>query len=240
MSPQKYSLLFAGFMTAFLAAPVYAQAAEEDQSQETEIEFSESEELLWLQPHLEDIDKPTKLVYNFSKSGAYEEGFSDTVTLDVVKIHDDGTKSTELTFFTGHRQQKNFSEENLKNVEGNPVLGIYMQGDVYEMNRLTEGSWRYFQRQIKFALADDAKVEDISVEYNGKKVPAKKVSFAPYVNDDLRANFDRFADKTYELILSEEIPGYLYKIVTVIPDNVNVDAEPLIVEELVLAEVQPL
>ena len=46
----------------------------------------------------------------------------------------------------------------------NPILKVYLQGGVYEMNRLTDPNgaarerWRYFQRRIKYALAESATV----------------------------------------------------------------------------------
>ena len=177
------------------------------------------------------------MYYEFVKSGTYEEGFSDAVYLDIIRINEDGTKNALLDFFTGERKQ-NFSEDNTNNITGNPVLGIYMQGDVLEMNRLTSGHWRHFQKSIKIALRK-AKVEPISFEFNGKNYDGDIITFLPYLKDPHRNDFLKFADKRYEFIMSDEIPGTLFQIRTVIPDNSadGKDKEPLIEEILTLVEV---
>ena len=197
--------------------------------------FSDAENLLWSTDHLKNINKPTRLYYEFVKSGTYEGGFTDAVYLDIVKLNDDGTKNAVLDFFTAERKQK-VTPDNVTNITGNPVLGIYMQGDVYEMNRLTEGNWRHFQKMIKIALRKSAKVEPVSFKFNGKEYKGEKVSFEPYENDPHKNDFRKFADKHYELIFSDAIPGSLYQIKTVVHNMDNSVKEPLIEEVLTLRE----
>ncbi|NNL99140.1 MAG: hypothetical protein HKO62_00225, partial [Gammaproteobacteria bacterium] len=127
----------------------------------------------------------------------------------------------------------------------NPVIKLYMQGDVYEMNRLTDttGSarerWRYFQRRIKFALAEGAEVTPTTIEFNGKQFNGKQISFTPYTNDPNRDKFEEFANKRYVVQVSDELPGYVYKIETVVPGGIE-QSEPLVQETLQLVEVSPL
>ncbi len=196
-------------------------------------EFSEAENSLWLSNHLENIVEPSQLYYEFVKSGSYEEGFSDSVYLDIFQFNEDGTKNAKLEFLTGERKQT-VTPGNVTNIIGNPILGIFMQGDVYEMNRLTEGHWRYFHKQIKVALREAAVVEAIEVDFNGAQVAAKKISFSPYLNDPHRNKFEKFAEKTYEIILSDEIPGSLYKIRTLVLDKEENATEPVMEEVLTL------
>ena len=118
--------------------------------------LSEAEELLWETDQLANIDKIGTVRYEFERKGTMDEGFTDSVELSITDIKDDGMKSAAVIFFSGDRNQSVAPNES---TNGNPVLGVYLQGDVYEMNRLTEGSWRYFHKRIKFALADDAKIE---------------------------------------------------------------------------------
>ncbi len=195
-------------------------------------EFADAEVKLWLDNHLRNIGGPGRLYYDFVKSGTYEKGFSDSVYLDILKLNEDGSKDANLEFFTAERQQKPRSD-NLVGITGNPVLVVYMQGDVYEMNRLTNGSWRYFQRRIKSAFAEEAKVEPVTFEYDGKEMTGEKISITPYINDPRRRQFAEFATKLYEFILSDQVPGKLYQIKTVIPAG-SPDSEPLIEEVLTL------
>ena len=192
-------------------------------------EFADAEVKLWMDNHLRNIDSPGRLYYDFVKSGSYEEGFSDSVFLDIVRINEDGSKDADLEFFTAGRQQN----ERREGITGNPVLGKYMEGDVYEMNRLTNGSWRYFQKRIKSAFAENAKIEPVTFEYDGAERTGEKISITPYVNDPRRRQFAEFAPKLYEFILSDQVPGKLYQIKTVIPAG-SPDSEPLMEETLTL------
>lgn len=225
-----------------LSVPGYAendQQAREEKKPAQNYEFSEAEKRLWVHDHMANIKKPMVVKYDFSKTGTYEDGFDDTVTMEVKELHDDGTVTTDVEFFTGHRQQQ-LQPHQVEKITGNPVIGVYMQGDVYEMYRLTDGSWRYFQKRIKAALADNFTVEEVKIPYNGKQVTGKKFSIAPYVKDPKRAEFDEFADKTYEFVFSDEIPGELYQIKTVIPNNIEKNAPPLIKEVLTFSGDKPL
>ncbi len=200
-------------------------------------QFNNAEMKLWLTDHLGNIEKPLSLYYEFVKSGSLEENFIDSIYLKVVELNEDGTKNTLLDFFTGDRKQL-ITGNQVTNITGNPIIGIYMQGDVYEMMRLTDGHWRHFQKSIKVSLRKDAVVESTTIEFNGKQYPAEKIYFSPYLKDPHRRDFEKYADKYYEFTFSDEIPGTLYQIKTVIPDNSKEQAEPLIEEVLTLINVK--
>ena len=112
-----------------------------------------------------------------------------------------------------------------------------MQGDIQDMNRLTEGSWRYFQRRIKFALAQSASIEPVEIRFGDQTIKGRKIVITPFVDDPRRSQFTQFAGKRYEFILSEEIPGTLYEIHTVVPSPAD-GREPLIEERLLLKQVE--
>lgn len=198
--------------------------------------FSTAEVELWMEDHLHNIDKPARLYYAFNKSGSFEEGFSDSVYLDILDINKDGTKNASLKFMSGAREQHFAHAGNLTHITGNPVLGVYLQGDVNEMNRLTEGSWRYFQKRIKLALAKTAKVDPTRFEFEGKKIEGEVITLIPYAKDPRRRRFEKFADKRYEITLSDSVPGTLYQIKTIVPDGNG--KEPLIEEILTLQHVE--
>ena len=201
--------------------------------------FSAAETMLWMDDHLKNISGPSRLYYEFEKKGSYEDGFEDSVFLEIIHVNDDGTKNTSLEFFTEERNQAIPNDDLLRNLKGNPILGIYLQGDVYEMDRMTEGNWRYFHRLIKLALTDDhATIEHVNIDYDGKTLSGEKITITPYVNDLRRSQFEEFADKRYEFTLSKDIPGTLYQIKTVVPDHVHPANGPLIEETLTLKEVK--
>jgi hypothetical protein len=203
--------------------------------------FSTAETLLWFGDQLAKVTTPMVLEYRFEKQGTLEAGFQDEVRFIIQKVKPDGMKSAALEFFSGERRFPIPPEDSTNT---NPVLKVYLQGDIYEMNRLTdpEGKarerWRYFQRRIKFALAEGAKIEPIKFDFSGKTYTGKKVTITPYTNDPRRAAFEKFADKVYSFVVSEELPGFLYEIRATIPGSKG--APPLIDETLRLTAIKPL
>ncbi len=232
-----------GCSAAILLAGLSAGAAAvAEESGEAEYQFSEAETALWMTDQLMAVKAPMRLSYRFEKSGTLEPGFTDSVVFNVTKVLDNGMKAAEVKFFTGER---NMNVPPVGETDVNPVIKLYMQGDVYEMNRLTDPSgtarerWRYFQRRIKFALADGAEVTPTTIEFNGKQFAGKQISFSPYANDPNRDKFEQFANKRYVVLVSDELPGYVYKIQTVVPGGIE-QSEPLVQETLQLVDVAPL
>jgi hypothetical protein len=206
------------------------------------IQFSEAERILWTTDQLHMVKIPLRIEYAFEKSGSYEKGFTDRIELDIVKVHPDGTKNARVTFFTGERNH--FVPES-EATDVNPVLGVYMQGDTYEMGRLTGNNdrWRYFHRRVKFAFAEGATVSDVKVEFDGRKVAARQVHIRPYADDPHRSEMLQFADKEYWITISDAVPAYLYEIRTRVPGRRlegKSDPPPLIEERLRLTQVKPL
>lgn len=223
----------------FVAVP--ATIADEAPAASASEPFSPAETLLWFGDQLAKVTAPLVLEYRFEKQGTLEAGFQDDVRFIIQKVKPDGMKSAALEFFSGERRFPIPPEES---TNANPVLKVYLQGDIYEMNRLTdpEGKarerWRYFQRRIKFAFAEGAKIETTKFEFGGKTYAGKKVTITPYVDDPRRAAFEKFADKIYTFVVSEELPGFLYEIRATIPGSKG--APPLIDETLRLAAIKPL
>ncbi len=205
-------------------------------------ELSKAETLLWMTDQLSAVDKPVEIRYEFNRTGTFDSGFSDTVRFIVHTVKVNGMKSARLEFFTGERS---VDVAPVENTTINPVLKVYLQGDVYEMNRLTdpEGKsrerWRYFQRRIKLALAKIATVEDVVVTFDDMDYSAKKIEFSPYLNDPKRRLFERFSSKAYTIIISKDLPGYIYSIESVVPGERS-NALPLIKDRLKLIEINSL
>ncbi|MEQ8659421.1 MAG: hypothetical protein RLW62_01250 [Gammaproteobacteria bacterium] len=230
------ALLCCALVFAAMAAP---HATAEEAADEP-VEFSEAETRMWMTDQLKAVDTPMTLRYSFTRSGSLEPGFEDEVRFVIDAINEDGTKGASVQFFTGERQ---FPVPPVSSTDVNPILKVYLQGDVYEMNRLTdpEGSarerWRYFQRRVKLALAESATVTPHTFEFSDREWQGHEIRFAPYVNDPKRDLFERFADKTYRVIVSDELPGYVYRVETVIPSAGEAE-EPLIREVMQLEAIE--
>ena len=203
-------------------------------------DFSEAERMLWLSDHLSSSATGARISYHFTRHSELGDGFEDTIQLDVLKAYADGSKDVHVRFFgTATRQQSAFFPENLEQVRGNPIFGLYLQGDVHEMERLTKGAWRHFHRRIKLALAEGATVEPVEVEYEGRKVAARRITIRPYADDPHKARYLKLADKSYEFVLSDAVPGVLYSISTRVPGPDDNKAW-LIEEQLIFSGVSPV
>jgi len=175
---------------------------------------SEAERLLWLTDQVTTLPVGTLLRYRYDARSIDEDPIEDEVDLEIIAVNEDGSRGATVYFFTGDR---NRNVEPFERSRGNPVLGIYLQDDVYRLEERAGGSWRYFHRKVKKALAHDATIEDIEVEFEGRKVPARRVSFQPFQYDELRDRFEDLADKRYSIVVSDQIPGSLYEIHTLVP-----------------------
>lgn len=204
--------------------------------------ISEAETILWLGDQLKGIAEPATLKYEFKKTGSLEEGFTDSVHLHITELLPEGMKKATIDFFSGQRR---LAIPPYEAINGNVLLAIFLQGDILEMKRLTEGGTRYFQQRIKYALATDAQIADTEVEFGGKKVPAKRITITPYVDDpkaELNERFRKLKEKAYSFTVSEQIPGYFYEIRTLVPAPADSapGTDPVLEEYLRLTAVGPL
>jgi hypothetical protein len=213
-------------------APAAASAPEADPTAEEPI--SEAERLLWLTSQLDGVQSGWSLHYEYRAQSTDEEPVEDEVELSIAGVNEDGSRQTSMHYFSGDRNRYVAPHEA---TTGNPVLGVHLQDDVYEMNRLTQGSWRYFHRKIKKALAHDAKLEPVEIDFEGARVKATRVTIQPYIYDEQRDQFDAYAEKIYEVVVSESIPGYLYEVHTVVPAR-EAGAPPIAEATLRLARIE--
>jgi hypothetical protein len=179
-------------------------------------EHSEAEKLLFETDHLKKFTKPAKLHYSFVKTGTLEQSFQDNVEISLDKIMPDGGKNITAQFLSGPNKI-NFPPT--EEARSNPVLLYFLERDIREMQRLTGGKPPYFKRRIRIALADHAEVRPVTIVYNSKEVNGKEIKITPYVNDQLKARFGKHVGKYYLFTLSDKIPGEVYQLRSVTPDN---------------------
>lgn len=178
--------------------------------------FSVANTELFLTDHLDKVKVPSRLLYDFHKTGTLEEGFSDTVEIRFIGTPAEDAKRVEVVFFSGERAR---AVAPMTVSDGNPIIMMFLQREVNEMDRLTGGTWRHFQKMIKLALENGAEISEVKVPYGDRASPGLKIKITPYLEDPLRDKFERFADRYYEFTLSSDVPGYIYRIRTVDPGN---------------------
>ncbi|HEY6282139.1 MAG TPA: hypothetical protein VIW72_10195 [Burkholderiales bacterium] len=195
-------------------------------------EHSEAEKLLFEADHLKKITKPAKLHYTFVKNGTLEQSFQDNVDISIDKIMPDGGKNITAQFLSGPNK---ITFPPTEEARSNPVLLYFLEWEIREMKRLTGGQPNYFRKRIRIALADHAEVRPVTIVYDGKEVNGKEIKITPYVNDELKARLGKHVGKYYLFTLSDKIPGEVYQLRSVTPDNQSGGSskeQPLIEETL--------
>lgn len=192
--------------------------------------FSPANTVLFASNHMQRVKPDQALVYDLQQSGTMVETMKDTITLKLAAK--DNHTEANVEFMTGERKRWTPAFTDPK---GNPVLMLFLQTDIHDMERTNGGQWRHFQKYIKLAL-EQADVKDTTFLYAGKTLHGKEVSIQPYANDPEKDRFinPAFIKKQYEFIISDQVPGGLYKIATDVP-GASAD-QPVAHKELLLRE----
>ena len=191
-------------------------------------ELSRANQALFTANHLETIKEPVALLYDFEKSGSLEDGFSDKVIATITDILPSGRKNMSFKFLTG-KQKIRF--DNIHETEGNPVFMLFLERDAREMQRMTGGNALYFRNRIRQGLASTNEIKPTTFTFDGKEYKGREIDVHPYAEAELKARFKRFSDKTYTFILSDEIPGGIYQVRSLVPAEAGTDSNEPLVEE---------
>lgn len=193
--------------------------------------FSEMNNMLFDKAHLKNIDQPGTLVYHYNKESFVEDSREDSIKVAVSNIRNTGRRDLDFEFFTNEYKRPYMAMENQR---GNGVFVLFLEFDVHEMKRLTGGEWRYFQRKLRWAFSEGADKKEVDIDYNGKKLKGVQYIVQPYVNDPKNSRYKLYANKYYIFTLSEDIPGEIYKVRTVVPDGKTwQEGDPVLVDESV-------
>lgn len=190
------------------ATPV---TAEETQSSET---FSKANQLLFMTPHLDSIKANQQLIYDLTETVPNQPNTQDTVTLDIALK--DGHKTVNTTYLTGER---NRWVPAMTDVTGNPIIMLFLQSDVYELAQLNGGQWRHYQKYIKLALEDKAETKPIQFTFHNQAYEGTEIQIQPYLNDPENKRFAHaeYINATYDFVLSDQVPGGIYKVAVYVP-----------------------
>lgn len=191
-------------------------------------EISPAETLLFETNHLKQIRQPVSLYYDFRKNGSLEAPYQDTVEIAIEAVAPDGAKDVSARYLSGE-QQKNFPP--VEHARGNPVIMYFLERDIHEMQRLTGGNWRYFQKRIRQALADKAQVRPVKFRRGSEEMNGQEIRITPYADDPQKARYENLARKYYVFVLSDAIPGGVYEMRAVAPGEKSGSSGDALIEE---------
>lgn len=172
-------------------------------------DYSAAEKALFMSNQLANVKPPTTLRYRYTKSGSLEEGFVDQVTVALKARADHSCCAASAAFLSGPRR---LALPEVESAEGNPAVLYFLEREIREMGRLTKGQSNYFRKRIRMAVYQGAQIRDVQLPFRGKNVAARQITITPYVDDPLRARFEKFAGKEYVFTLSDAVPGGVYAI----------------------------
>jgi hypothetical protein len=199
-------------------------------------DFSAAERALFMDNHLGKLRPPLTLHYRYSKSGTLEAAFDDKVDLMLTAQPDGRCCAASAHFLTGARA---LHPPDVEGVEGNPAILYFLERDIHEMQRLTQGNANYFRKRIRMAVYQGASIRNLTMQYLGHPVSVREISISPYLDDPNRPRYEKLANKQYQFMLSDGVPGALFGIRTRI-DGESADAPPLMVEEMILDGAEPV
>ena len=198
-------------------------------------EISAAEQALFVTNHLNALKPSTTLHYRFRKSGSLEPGFEDTAAIALTAQADGKCCAAVAEFLSGPRR---LALPEIEAAQGNPVILYFLERDIREMERLTKGKANYFRKRIRMAVADAARITDVTLPYQGRNVAAKELTITPYTDDPLRARFEQLVNKRYVFTLSDAVPGGVLSIRTQV-DAAAAGSPPLLAEEMSLDRQAP-
>ncbi|MCB1884465.1 MAG: hypothetical protein KDG89_10805 [Geminicoccaceae bacterium] len=180
------------------------------------------------------IEEPGTLDYAFRMEGrTFKEPYASAARMEVREVAPDGEKQVWFDLFEGpNRRQFGPAEAKAQN----PLILVFLQRDVVQMANLTGGSAAYFQHRIRAAFNGPAQVEPTTVEVDGAKVPATRVTMRPFEDDPKIDRFPAFKDKVYEFVVSDAVPGGLYRVATEVPDPKT--GETILAESMTFKEIE--
>jgi hypothetical protein len=188
--------LAAFFLVAGLALGPTAAAADDP--------ITAAEKLLFMDHHLAGLKPPTTLRYRYSEQAGSAGGVSDEVALKLARGADGQCCDVTGSYLSGARAQR---VPPVPEARSNPVLLYFLEHQVRALQQATGGQGAHFRRRIRLVLSENATVENITVPWAGKDVPAQRITVSPFLDDPQRARFEKQAQAQYRFVLSGAVPG---------------------------------
>lgn len=159
--------------------------------------------------HLAAMPDKARLIFDYRLEGDAEaDPLSDEIVLDFSRAEETeeaqrGAFKVDVTMFAKTRKQ---TVPTLTASRVNPILLLFLQHDVTQMNRETGGSSHYFRNAIRRALntPGSGEIHAMNVAVEGQSVPAELVAMLPFTTGADRQRMPAFAGKVYRFTVSHD------------------------------------
>jgi hypothetical protein len=201
-------------LTLLFSTPAFTTA------QTPPAELNRAQQLVFVENHIQNVPRGSILTYAFNSETKGVERYSDTVKITVTGVLEDGRRNLEFDFLSGPHHI-DFSPA--QGYSGNPVIIHFLERDISRMARETSGWSGYFRNRIRDSFGQPVSVRDIKISLQGRELNGVEVVVEPFVSDPNIQNFEAYANKRYEFIFSDQIPGGVYRIHTRVPGENGAD-----------------
>ena len=219
---------------AVLALSLFANAPALAAEEAAPVQLNQAQQLVFMQDHLWDIPKGSSLNYIFTSETKDVESYSDRVKITVTNVTEDAGRDLEFDFLSG---PNHIDFTPAVGYTGNPVIIHFLERDISQMVSETDGTNGYFRNRIRKSFSQPKRVRDIKLSFQGKELDGVEVVVEPFISDPNVAQFQIYAKKRYEFTFSEQVPGGVYRIHTLVPGENGVGV--LIDEELKFHQLTP-
>lgn len=192
-----------------------------------------AQKLLFDTPYLQQLKLPSSLNYTYRHDAAetrlFGKPFTDTIAVDLNKPSNPAhVNSVSMRIFTGERARSLGPNVDMK---GNPIIMIFLERDLWEMKRRVGGEPIFYRNKIRKALREQAKVEKIQIDFEGKAVPAHKVTITPFVTETANRRLEKYLNKRYEFVVADAVPGGFVSVRSAVP-QAEANAKALVEDEV--------
>jgi len=188
-----------------------------------EAEYSDAQIALFRTPHLDNVNKPTTLEYEYRRNARPDDTFVDTVRMTVTQIAPDGGKTLTFEYLTGSHALP-FDE--MTDFRGNPLIMIFLEDDLRRMRAELGGGGVYMRNRIRHAFYESGQTRRVTFELDGRTVAGTQVTITPFVGDKNRERLGDYEDMIYEFVVSPEVPGGVFQMRSTVPSSSEAQ-EPL-------------
>jgi len=163
--------------------------------------------------HLDLVNKGGNVLYKFDHQVSDEKllgaPFSDDIRLNVTDVTAEGSRTLDVTVFTGDRQRP---VQNYDGLSINPVFVWFLDKCVENYRTMAGGKQPYLKGRIRDAFVNGAKIEPVKFTYAGKEVDGFKVTTVPFESDPNKHKMKGYEMSAFTFIFSKDVPGYFYEL----------------------------
>lgn len=171
----------------------------------------EAQDRLFALQALRGVETGQTLVYDFSRGGAYPDATLPKIEggearLSVEAAADGQSRTAVALLRDDDKLISNFDP--FPGDAGNPMFMVFMEETVASMAKITGGSIFYIRNRMREALGAQNSIEEMTVAYGGQDVPARKLTFQPFLTDKNAAKMGQaFVDLSVIFVMSDDVPG---------------------------------